>query len=197
MAQLARKCPDTVSRDLQIVVAYFNHLIQAPTELHDSIREALISIAPAFRWQLKPTESGHSGDQFVPNANLKLLLALLTEHTESKLTIVQNVVCVFLTTCFPDHYVPARYLLLLIAGERYAYVQRSLSARLFDSRFPFSVRRCARRSRSICTECRRRTISTTRSSRRPTRRATRRGRMSQSTICRRSSGAWCCPVSCR
>lgn len=115
MAQLARKCPDTVSRDLQIIVAYFNHLIQAPTELHDSIREALISIAPAFRWN--PNSDSDNVNEFTPNSNLKLLLALLTEHAESKLTIVQNVVCVFLTTCFPDHYVPARYLLLLIAGE--------------------------------------------------------------------------------
>lgn len=120
MAQLARKCPDTVNRDLQIVVAYFNHLLQAPVELHDSIREALISIAPAFRWDYESRQSDDVvGDarNFQPNTNLKLLLALLTEHAESKLTIVQNVVCVFLTTCFPDHFVPARYLLLLIAGD--------------------------------------------------------------------------------
>lgn len=139
MAQLARKCPDTVSRDLQIVVAYFNHLIQAPTELHDSIREALISIAPAFRWQLKQSENGPGGDEFVPNSNLKLLLALLTEHTESKLTIVQNVVCVFLTTCFPDHYVPARYLLLLIAGERYARSVCRFATESLTSDFSFQL----------------------------------------------------------
>lgn len=118
VAQLARKCPETVIRDLQIVVAYFNHLIQAPTELHDSIREALLSVAPAFRWN----QNEQTTDEFIPNSNLKLLLALLTEHAESKLTIVQNVVCIFLTTCFPDHYVPARYLLLIIAGERYLFI---------------------------------------------------------------------------
>lgn len=126
LAQLARKCPDIVNKDLQLVVAYFEHLTQAPTELHDSIREALIAIAPAFQWNAEhesdknTPESINSIDdaEFVPNSNQKLLLAILSEHAESKSTIVKNVACTFLTTCFPEHHVPARYLLLLIAGER-------------------------------------------------------------------------------
>lgn len=124
MAQLARKCPEIVNKDLQLVVAYFEHLTQAPTELHDSIREALIAIAPAFQWNAElesdknTLESMSMDEAFVPNSNQKLLLAILSEHAESKSTIVQNVACTFLTTCFPEHYVPARYLLLLIAGER-------------------------------------------------------------------------------
>lgn len=114
MAQLARTCPNIVNKDLQLTVAYFNHLTQAPTELHDSIRDALIAIAPALRWN----EIDSDTKEFIPNSNQKLLLAMLSEHAESTLTIVQNVTCTFLTTCFPEHYVPARYLLLLIAGER-------------------------------------------------------------------------------
>lgn len=121
LAQLARKCPDIFNKDLQLVVAYFDHLTQAPTELHDSIREALVSIAPAFRWDFEAAaQQGNTkpAAQFVPNSNQKLLLAMLSEHAESSLTIVQNVACIFLTTCFPEYYAPARYLLLLIAGER-------------------------------------------------------------------------------
>lgn len=115
IAQLARKCPDIVNKDLQLVVAYFEHLSKAPTELHDSIREALIAIAPAFRWD---GDACATERQFSPNSNQKLLMAILTEHAESTSTVVQNVACTFLTTCFPETYVPARYLLLLIAGER-------------------------------------------------------------------------------
>lgn len=120
LAQLARKCPGIFNKDLQLVVAYFEHLTQAPTELHDSIREALISTAPAFRWDSEQQDDKASGQTgtFVPNSNQKLLLAILSEHAESQLTIAQNVTCVFLTTCFPEYYAPARYLLLLIAGER-------------------------------------------------------------------------------
>ncbi len=90
-------------------------MVVAPTELHSSIREALIAIAPAFSWTYDVKERT---DKFSPNANQSLLLAMLAEHVESKLTIAQNVASVFLTTCFPEHFVPARYLLLLIAGER-------------------------------------------------------------------------------
>lgn len=116
MAQLARACPEVVNKDLQLVVAYFTHLTTAPTELHTSIREALISIAPAFSWTYEADKN--VGTTFVPTANQNLLLAMLSEHVESKLQIVQNVASVFLTTCFPEHFVPARFLLLIIAGER-------------------------------------------------------------------------------
>lgn len=115
IAQLARVCPDSFNKDLQLIVSYFAHLVVAPSELHGSIREALIAIAPAFSWKY---ESIKTTDKFTPNANQGLLLAMLAEHVESKLTMVQNVASVFLTTCFPEHFVPARYLLLLIAGER-------------------------------------------------------------------------------
>lgn len=116
IAQLARVCPDGFNKDLQLVVSYFAHLVVAPTELHGSIREALVAIAPAFSWNYERKEV--AAEKFTPNANQSLLLAMLAEHVESKLTIVQNVASVFLTTCFPEHFVPARFLLLLIAGER-------------------------------------------------------------------------------
>lgn len=115
IAQLARVCPDGFNKDLQLIVSYFEHLVVAVPELHGSIREALISIAPAFSWTY---ESKETAEKFTPNANQSLLLAMLAEHVESKLTMAQNVASVFLTTCFPEHYVPARYLLLLLAGER-------------------------------------------------------------------------------
>ncbi|XP_053680548.1 proteasome-associated protein ECM29 homolog [Anopheles nili] len=138
MAQLAIVCPGTVNEDIQLVGEYFKHLQQAPVELHSSIREALVALAQAFDWRKQTTDSavtmeakrmseepGNSvktaptsmGKRFVPNANQQLLLALLSEKAESKLTIVQNVASVFLTTCFPDYYVPSRYLLLIICGE--------------------------------------------------------------------------------
>lgn len=115
IAQLARVCPDGFNKDLQLVVSYFAHLSVASSELHGSIREALIAVAPAFSWKFECKEKS---EKFTPNANQSLLLAMLAEHVESKLTIVQNVASVFLTTCFPEHFVPARYLLLMIAGER-------------------------------------------------------------------------------
>lgn len=116
---MARKCPDIVNKDLQLTVSCFNHLTQAPTEMHDSIRDLLVAIAPALQCNDGSDEEKMDGENaFVPSSNQKLLIAMLSEHAESSLTIVKNVTCTFLTTCFPQHYVPARYLLLLIAGEQ-------------------------------------------------------------------------------
>lgn len=106
-----------MNQDLQLTVACFNHLIQASCELHDSIREVLIAIAPGLIDQ--NNEGNIKGENvFTPSSNQKLLIAMLSEHAESEMTIVQSVTSTFLTTCFPQQYVPARYLLLLIAGER-------------------------------------------------------------------------------
>ncbi|XP_058829138.1 proteasome-associated protein ECM29 homolog [Topomyia yanbarensis] len=130
LAQLAIVCPTTVNNDVQLVASYFDHLSQGPVELHTPIRDALVALAQAFDWRKQPKATGDTvlpkGEKdtvmtargrFVPNSNQILLLGLLGEKAESKLTIVQNVASVFLTTCFPDYYVPSRYLLLIICGE--------------------------------------------------------------------------------
>lgn len=117
IAQLARTCPEIMNKDLQLVSAYFNHLTVAPSELQTCLREALVSLAPAFSWQFNTT-SPLQTSSFSPNSMQTMLLAMISQHVESKLQIVQNVASVFLTTCYPDHFVPARYLLLLLAGEK-------------------------------------------------------------------------------
>ncbi|XP_058466922.1 proteasome-associated protein ECM29 homolog [Malaya genurostris] len=130
LAQLAIVCPTSVNHDVQLVAAYFDHLSQGPVELHTPIRDALVALAQAFDWRKQPKPAGDvvlpkgendtvmtARGRFVPNSNQILLLGLLGEKAESKLTIVQNVASVFLTTCFPDYYVPSRYFLLVICGE--------------------------------------------------------------------------------
>uniref|UniRef100_A0A336L3V3 CSON003432 protein n=1 Tax=Culicoides sonorensis TaxID=179676 RepID=A0A336L3V3_CULSO len=130
IARLATVCPDSVNKDVNLVVKYFEHLKQAPPEMHSYIREALVALAQAFAYK-ENTElevidgqipsSSESFNQpmdynFIPDKKQILLIGLLSEKAESKSTIVQNIASVFLTTCFPDYYVPARYLLLVIAG---------------------------------------------------------------------------------
>lgn len=117
MAQLTRVCPEVVNQDLKIVVSYFNNLTTAPQELHTSIRKALIAMAPAFAWNHNAMET-ESTTEFVLNSQQNLLLAMLSDNAEVKSQIVQNVTSFFLMTCFPDYFAPARFLLLLIAGEK-------------------------------------------------------------------------------
>lgn len=128
ISQLALVCPDAVNQNVNLVVAYFTQLEEAPTEIQDSIREALIAIAQSFSWKkqqnLHEDKKGESVDpiltangKFIPNSNQLLLLGLLTEKAESKSTIVHNAASVYLTTCFPDFYVPSRYLLIVLCGQ--------------------------------------------------------------------------------
>lgn len=82
-------------------------------------------MAPAFAWKTKEKSDAMEVDKNVDSSSVKLdgqqhlLLAMLLDNAESKVQIVQNVTSVFLTSCYPEYYAPARYLLLLIAGERY------------------------------------------------------------------------------
>ncbi|EDV56365.1 proteasome-associated protein ECM29 homolog [Drosophila erecta] len=124
LAQHARSFPQDVSQDLKLVLGYFNNLASCAPELHSSIREALVSMAPAFAWKTKEKSDAMEVDEVVDSSSVKLdgqqhlLLAMLLDNAESKVQIVQNVTSVFLTSCYPEYYAPARYLLLLIAGER-------------------------------------------------------------------------------
>lgn len=116
LAELARVCPAIVNKDLTHVSNYFNTLEKAPTEIQSSCREALIAIASAFKWVSNESSSSERKSQMVMNQ--QYMLPLLADYAESKTVVVQNVASTYLTTCFPEHSVPARYLLLVIAGER-------------------------------------------------------------------------------
>ncbi|KAH8405828.1 hypothetical protein KR215_009962, partial [Drosophila sulfurigaster] len=122
LAQHARSFPQDVSQDLKLVLGYFNNLANCEANLHSSIREALVSMAPAFAWKTKTKSDAMDVDGDPSEVHLDgqqhLLLAMLLDNAESKIQIVQNVTSVFLTSCYPEFYAPARYLLLLIAGER-------------------------------------------------------------------------------
>ncbi|ALC41834.1 CG8858 [Drosophila busckii] len=124
LAQHARSFPQDVSQDLKLVLGYFNNLANCTPDLHGSIREALVSMAPAFAWNTKTKSDAMDVDNTSNSVEVQLdgsqhlLLAMLLDNAESKVQIVQNVTSVFLTSCYPEYYAPARYLLLLIAGER-------------------------------------------------------------------------------
>lgn len=118
IAQLARTCPHLFNSDLQLVVNYFKNLAESPTEISSAIRDALVAIAPAFCLNNEnQMETDSESDNDKKSSNQHLLLALLAEHIESPSTIVLNVVCVYIKTCFAETFVPGRYLLLLVAGR--------------------------------------------------------------------------------
>jgi proteasome component ECM29 len=84
-----------------------------------------VALAQAFNWKNLKSDAMEdettSNEKFIPNSHQLLILGVLTDKVdkaEVKSTVAQNVASIFLTTCFPDYFVPARYLLLLVAGSR-------------------------------------------------------------------------------
>ena len=124
ISKLIAVCPDIFNKDVNLVVQYFNNMIVAPVELHNNIRDALVALSQAWKWELQLKEDEPMEDEeeilkindFAPNSSQLLLLGLLTEQADSKVSIIQNIASVFLVTCYPSHYVPARYLLLVLCG---------------------------------------------------------------------------------
>ncbi|KAG5667004.1 hypothetical protein PVAND_015007 [Polypedilum vanderplanki] len=108
ISKLITKCPENYAGDVKLITEYYNFLASADADLHNSIKDCLIALANAFKCT--------SDADFNPSANHLLLQAILNDQSESKLTIVQTINVTFLTTCFPGHYMPARYLLLYIGG---------------------------------------------------------------------------------
>lgn len=115
LGQLARTCPFIYNQDLKIVFSYFNNLKAATPELHGSIKEALVSIAPSFAFHEERSQFS-----FVLKPQQNLLLAMLKDNTDSDHLVVLNATYQFLTICFPEYFAPSRYLLLLIAGRKNA-----------------------------------------------------------------------------
>ena len=90
----------------------------------------LVALAQAFKYDPtvatkdEPMELDEDGnvdkkkfaERFSPTSNHLLILGVLTEQSDAKLPIAQNIASLFLTTCFPSYFVPARYLLLVLCG---------------------------------------------------------------------------------
>lgn len=129
LAKLIAICPDTFNRDVKFIVDYFNCLTSSPPELHNPIRECMVALAQAFKWDPskqkdEPMELDEDGvaekkkfiEKFVATSNHLLILGVLKDQCESNLPIARNIASLFLTTCFPSYFVPARYLLIVLAG---------------------------------------------------------------------------------
>lgn len=107
LSQLITTCPLTVNRDLQLVSKFFRILTDSPTDLQESVKDVLQAMAPAFNLR-----------ENTDKATETLLMALLTDLVGTKQNIVKKVVITYLTTCFAENFIPARFvLLLLLEGE--------------------------------------------------------------------------------
>lgn len=144
ISKLIATCPESFNKDVSLIVDYFNYLNGATPDLHNSIREVLVALAQAFKWDpskqkeeaMELDEDGHVvikfSEKFSPSSSHLLILGTLKDQTESRLPIAQNVASLFLTTCFPSYYVPARYILLVLCGTS-AQLRETIHGYLYGS----------------------------------------------------------------
>ncbi|CRK95076.1 CLUMA_CG008554, isoform A [Clunio marinus] len=145
IAKLIATCPESFNKDVNLIVDYFNHLNASTPDMHNTIREVLVALAQAFKWDPskqkdEPMELDDEGkfeqkkfnEKFSPSSSHLLILGVLQEQAESRLPIAQNVASLFLTTCFPSYFVPARYLLLVLCGTS-AQLRETIYGYLYGS----------------------------------------------------------------
>lgn len=145
VAKLIATCPNEFNKDVNMIVDYFNYLNGSSPDLQNNIREVLVALAQAFKWdpskqQEEAMELDEDGkvetikfiERFTPTGSHLLLLGVLKDQTESKQPIAQNVASLFLTTCFPSHFVQARYLLIVLCGTS-AQLRETIYGYLYGS----------------------------------------------------------------
>lgn len=145
VSKLIAICPDSFNKDVNLIVDYFNHLNGASPELQNPIREVLVALAQAFKWDPSKqkeeamemddegnVETRKFSEKFTPTSSHLLILGVLQEQTESKSPVAQNVASLFLTTCFPSYFVQARYLLLVLCGTS-AQLRETIYGYLYGS----------------------------------------------------------------
>lgn len=130
LAKLITICPETFNKDVKFIIDYFNFINASPPELHNSIRECMVALAQAFKWDpskqkdeaMELDEDGKVEtkkfvEKFTPTSNHLMILGVLQDQCESNFQITKNIASLFLTTCFPSYFVPARYLLIVLCGN--------------------------------------------------------------------------------
>ncbi|KAL7023749.1 hypothetical protein ACKWTF_012762 [Chironomus riparius] len=130
IAKLFQIFPKHFNKNVNLIVNYFDFLKGSTSDLHDSIKECLLALAQAFKWTANKVSDDEKMDvdgeqkvdpkdlvpEFVPTSNHIIILGILRDQCESKNLTSLNVTSFFLNTCFPQYFVPARYMLVWISG---------------------------------------------------------------------------------
>ncbi|CAH1134863.1 unnamed protein product [Ceutorhynchus assimilis] len=110
IAMLAQKYPERVFADVALLELYFNNLEGANTDMKIQIREGLLNLIVAYKYDLFPEESDKNG-------RLDILLAFLKVKMNSQDAMVRFVCVRTLATIFPPNHVSSKFLLLVAIGD--------------------------------------------------------------------------------
>lgn len=107
---LAHRFPRIVYHSVEIMELFLKNLESAPPDLKLQIREGLLNLILAYKYDIYPREADKDG-------RLDILFALIKFRMTSVESMVRFVIVRTLSTIFPPDHVPSKYLLLILTGD--------------------------------------------------------------------------------
>lgn len=106
----ASRFPTLVYHNIELLSSCFKKLEQADTDLKLQIREGLLNLISAYKYDVIPEECDKDG-------RLNILFALLKYYINSEEPMVRFVAVRSIALIFPLSHVPSKFLLLLATGD--------------------------------------------------------------------------------
>lgn len=113
IGMLAQRFPIYVFQDVSLLELFFKSLDSASTDLKLQIREGLLNLIVAYKYDVCPEEVDQNG-------RLNLLFGLLQYCMSSEEPMVRFAAVRSIATIFPADHVPSKFFLLLATGDRFA-----------------------------------------------------------------------------
>lgn len=110
IGMIAQRFPHNVFHDISLLEMFFKSLESADPELRLQIREGLLNLIVAYRYNVNPEEVDKNG-------RVNILFALLKFYMASEEPMVRFVAVRSVATIFPPDHVPSKFLLLVATGD--------------------------------------------------------------------------------
>nr|XP_022915862.1 proteasome-associated protein ECM29 homolog isoform X1 [Onthophagus taurus] len=107
---IGRRFPMVVYHDVSLLEMFFKKLESADQDLKLQIREGLLNLISAYKYDVNPEECDKNG-------RMNILFVLLKYFMESEEAMVRFATVRTLATIFPPEHVPSKALLLLAMGD--------------------------------------------------------------------------------
>lgn len=107
---IGRRFPIIVYHDISLLEMFFKRLESADADLKLQIREGLLNLITAYKYDINPQECDKNG-------RINILFALMKFYMNSEEPMVRFAAVKTVATIFPPDHVPSKVLLLLAMGD--------------------------------------------------------------------------------
>lgn len=112
---IGRRFPMIVYHDIGLLEMFFKKLETGDADLKLQIREGLLNLITAYKYDINPAECDKDG-------RMNILSALVKYFMDSEEPMVRFVAVRSIATIFPPDHVPSKFLLLLATGDTYVII---------------------------------------------------------------------------